>query len=95
MKRIIIEDPVNIGAWRSLEARLLWEQEVPSSNLGAPTNKINNLRDADFTRNRRFCVLCSLYVPHLHLVAQGVMRGKLFLSVLLVKRSKVRVTVGH
>ena len=25
------------GAWRSLVARLLWEQEVPSSNLGAPT----------------------------------------------------------
>lgn len=43
-----MKNPVNIGAWRSLEARLLWEQEVPSSNLGAPTNKINNLRDADF-----------------------------------------------
>ena len=25
------------GAWRSPVARLLWEQEVPSSNLGAPT----------------------------------------------------------
>ena len=26
-----------IGAWRSLVARLPWAQEVPSSNLGAPT----------------------------------------------------------
>src|SRR5215208_1630853 len=25
------------GAWRSLVARLLWEQEVPGSNPGAPT----------------------------------------------------------
>ena len=25
------------GAWRSLVAHLLWEQRVPSSNLGAPT----------------------------------------------------------
>ncbi len=37
-----------IGAWRSLAARLLWEQEVASSNLAAPTCKLlleNNLRD--------------------------------------------------
>ena len=26
------------GAWRSLAARLLWEQEVVSSNLTAPTS---------------------------------------------------------
>ena len=32
-----------IGAWRSLVARLLWEQEVPSSNLGAPTNNFKHL----------------------------------------------------
>ncbi len=25
------------GAWRSLVARLLWEQDVGSSNLSAPT----------------------------------------------------------
>jgi hypothetical protein len=25
-----------IGVWRSLVARLLWEQEVASSNLAAP-----------------------------------------------------------
>ena len=25
------------GAWRSSVARLLWEQEVPGSNPGAPT----------------------------------------------------------
>ena len=29
------------GAWRSPVARLLWEQEVPSSNLGAPTIRID------------------------------------------------------
>jgi hypothetical protein len=28
-----------IGAWRSLEARLLWEQEVGGSNPLAPTIK--------------------------------------------------------
>ncbi len=28
------------GAWRSSVARLLWEQEVPGSNPGAPTRKI-------------------------------------------------------
>ena len=27
----------NFGAWRSSVARLLWEQEVPGSNPGAPT----------------------------------------------------------
>src|SRR6185295_5919244 len=28
------------GAWRSLVARLLWEQEVPGSNPGAPMTVI-------------------------------------------------------
>ncbi len=28
---------VNVGAWRSLVAHLLWEQGVASSNLAAPT----------------------------------------------------------
>ena len=37
-----------IGAWRSLVAHLLWEQGVPSSNLGAPINKpLHNLRVCD------------------------------------------------
>jgi hypothetical protein len=29
----------HVGAWRSLEARLLWEQEVGGSNPLAPTIK--------------------------------------------------------
>src|SRR5918912_2687885 len=33
------------GSWRSLVARLLWEQEVPGSNPGAPTRR-------DFLANR-------------------------------------------
>ena len=32
-----------VGAWRSLVARLLWEQEVGGSNPSAPTNLFNNL----------------------------------------------------
>jgi hypothetical protein len=34
------------GAWRSLVARLLWEQEVPGSNPGAPT--LNHLQNESF-----------------------------------------------
>ena len=33
-----------IGAWRSLVARLLWEQEVLGSNPGAPTNSLEKSR---------------------------------------------------
>jgi|HubBroStandDraft_1064217.scaffolds.fasta_scaffold654997_2 hypothetical protein len=32
------------GLWRSLVARLLGVQEVPSSNLGSPTKFLNNLQ---------------------------------------------------
>ena len=32
-----------LGPWRSLVARLLGVQEVPSSNLGGPTNIINGI----------------------------------------------------
>ena len=32
-----------IGAWRSLVARLLWEQEVGGSNPLAPTNSFKHL----------------------------------------------------
>ncbi len=31
------DSPTYFGAWRSPVARLLWEQEVPGSNPGAPT----------------------------------------------------------
>ena len=31
--------PTENGAWRSSVARLLWEQEVPGSNPGAPTSR--------------------------------------------------------
>ena len=32
------------GAWRSSVARLLWEQEVPGSNPGAPIRLITRYR---------------------------------------------------
>ena len=34
---IVIAWSLSVGAWRSLVARLLWEQEAPGSNPGAPT----------------------------------------------------------
>ena len=49
-----------IGAWRSLVARLLWEQEVGCSNHPAPTNNFNHLKRVlvesvlFFIKNRRW-----------------------------------------
>jgi hypothetical protein len=47
-EKSMVKSLPQIGAWRSLVARLLWEQEVGGSNPLAPTNKIKNLRNADF-----------------------------------------------
>src|SRR4051794_8032453 len=40
------------GAWRSLVARLLWEQEVPGSNPGAPMTGRRSAMLSDVTRGR-------------------------------------------
>ena len=61
-----------VGAWRSLDARLLWEQEVGGSTPLAPTNNINNLHNADFAKNRRFCVLSTKYLPHFRISVHSV-----------------------
>ncbi len=58
--RIFLSAPAGIpgacsghGAWRSSVARLLWEQEVPGSNPGAPIgNRTRDGRRPD--ENRRF-----------------------------------------
>ena len=39
----MLTSPSEIGAWRSLVARLLWEQEVGGSNPLAPTNDFKHL----------------------------------------------------
>jgi hypothetical protein len=41
----------NIGAWRSLEAHLLWEQGVGGSNPSAPTSEIKYLAGNGFLGN--------------------------------------------
>ena len=38
MNNQIMIEAIIVGAWRSLEARLLWEQEVGGSNPLAPTS---------------------------------------------------------
>ena len=44
--------PTENGAWRSSVARLLWEQEVPGSNPGAPTTKERALGPLFFAGRR-------------------------------------------
>ena len=39
----MVKNSSQIGAWRSLVARLLWEQEVGGSNPLAPTNNFKHL----------------------------------------------------
>ena len=40
LRRDLIPAGAFVGAWRSLVARLLWEQEAPGSNPGAPTTSL-------------------------------------------------------
>ena len=49
------------GAWRSLVARLLWEQEVPGSNPGAPIQRIacKSAGSYGFTRTHMRPNMCS------------------------------------
>ena len=42
-KKTMVKSFARIGAWRSLVARLLWEQEVGGSNPLAPTNDFKYL----------------------------------------------------
>ena len=53
-----------IGAWRSLVARLLWEQEVGGSNPLAPTNDIKHLGITPGCFSFVFRALYSLDSPH-------------------------------
>ncbi len=84
MKRIIIEDPVNIGAWRSLEARLLWEQEVPSSNLGAPTISFRNFPISD--------KLCTLDFTKSHPTPRATLRHAKYLS---KQSGKIKISIQN
>ena len=49
-----------IGAWRSLEARLLWEQEVGGSNPLAPTIMIST----SYTINALSFLSVLIALPH-------------------------------
>ena len=51
---------IDFGAWRSLVARLVRDQEVPSSNLGAPTILFNNFRLDRASRKRLCDVVCDI-----------------------------------
>src|SRR6202020_2855922 len=49
------------GAWRSLVARLLWEQEVPGSNPGAPiSSSPRRRRSRDSREQRRLALVAPL-----------------------------------
>ena len=62
-----------IGAWRSLVARLLWEQEVGGSNPLAPTNNFKHLERVlvepvlfclfSRRRDRRYSLRSSQLIP--------------------------------
>ena len=58
-----------IGAWRSLVARLLWEQEVGGSNPLAPTNifipnqAVRRLGDGRFALEYDQCGTCAGLLP--------------------------------
>jgi hypothetical protein len=49
-----------VGAWRSLEARLLWEQEVGGSNPLAPTIMIST----SYTINTVSFLSALIALPH-------------------------------
>ncbi len=60
-----------VGAWRSLVARLLWEQDAGGSNPPAPTSKFKPLR---YTLRKGFFRCWGLIGDSLKNAKQNVMR---------------------